>query len=189
MLKLKEFTVENFRSIKKTEPIAVDETCVIVGVNEAGKSNALLALCRTNPANQEFTIRTKEDVPRTLFNEYEAAKFKKPFCHATYSVDPAFIERIQALYKFGRITFSQIEVTSFFDGSRTYSLTDWNVAPIENEALVSLVHESLRSHPGVSTIAQTDSTGRIHALAERRMVFRCASSLSTRNVTKKPRNH
>lgn len=166
MLKLKEFIVETFRSIKKTEPITLDETCVIVGVNEAGKSNALLALCRTNPANQEFTIRTKEDVPRTLFNEYEAANFKKPFCHATYSVDPTFVERIQSLYKFGRITFSEIKATSFFDGSHAYSLVNWKVAPIESETLVALIHESLRNQPGVSTIAQTDSAGRIHALAE-----------------------
>lgn len=166
MFKLKEFVVESFRSIRKTEPILIDETCVIVGVNEAGKSNALLALCRTNPANQEFAIRTKEDVPRTLFNEYEAVKFKKPFCHATYAVDPAFVERVQSLYKFGRVTFSEIKVTSFFDGSKVYAVKDWTVAPIEQVVLVSLIHESLRNIPGVSAIPMGDSANRIHLLAE-----------------------
>ncbi len=166
MLKLNQFTVETFRSIKKTEPITLDETCVIVGVNEAGKSNALLALCRTNPANQEFAIRTKEDVPRTLFNEYEATNFKKAFCHATYSADEALVTRVQSLYKLGGVSFSQVKVTSFFDGSRTCTLPDWKVAHMDKPTLVALIHESLRDSPGVSTIAQGDSAAQIHALAE-----------------------
>jgi predicted ATPase len=166
MLTLREFVIENFRSIVRTEPVALDRTCVIVGVNEAGKSNSLLALCRTNPANPELKIRTKDDVPRTLFNEFEAAKFKKPFCYATYQGDTELLARIQALYPYGRVSFTLVKVTSYFDGSHDIEVPDWAVTSIDDAALQGLIPESLRDIPGVKEIPQASSNERIHQLAE-----------------------
>ena len=49
-MKLREFTVREFRSIWDSGPIAVDDlvTC-LVGKNESGKTALLTALYRTNP--------------------------------------------------------------------------------------------------------------------------------------------
>ena len=139
MLRLREFVIENFRSIVRTEPITLGQTCVIVGVNEAGKSNALLALCRTNPANPELKIKTKDDVPRTLFNDFEAAKFKKPFCRAIYEIDSDLRGLIQAQYRFGTVSFSHVKVTSYFDGTNEIETPDWAVSYIDDTTLLELV--------------------------------------------------
>ena len=49
-MKLKEFTVREFRSIWDSGPVKVDgQTTCLVGKNEAGKTTLLTALYRTNP--------------------------------------------------------------------------------------------------------------------------------------------
>lgn len=49
-MKLKEFTVREFRSIWDSGPIKIDgQTTCLVGKNEAGKTALLIALYRTNP--------------------------------------------------------------------------------------------------------------------------------------------
>ena len=49
-MKLKEYTVREFRSIWDSGPITLDEqTTCLVGKNEAGKTALLTALYRTNP--------------------------------------------------------------------------------------------------------------------------------------------
>lgn len=166
MLKLRGFVIENFRSIVKTEEITLDQTCVIVGVNEAGKSNALLGLCRTNPANSELAINRKDDIPRTLYNQYEAAQFKKQYCVAKYEVSEAFIARIQGLYKWGKVSFDTVEVTSYFDGDNAISVAGWKMESISDAQLLSLIDSSLHGLSGVKEIATGTTTARVHQLAE-----------------------
>lgn len=50
-MKLVKFRVLNFRSIKDSTWIDCSNVTNIIGVNEAGKSNALLALWKLNPAS------------------------------------------------------------------------------------------------------------------------------------------
>lgn len=166
MIQLKEFVIENFRSIAKTEAVTVGQTCVIVGVNEAGKSNALLALCRTNPANPELSIRLKDDVPRVLYNEYEAAKFKKPYCRAIYSADQPLVAKLEGMLRYGKIRFSEIEVVSYFDGTQEHHLRGLETEPISDEELRGILNEQARNLPGLSSIPEGDSLQRIHVVAE-----------------------
>ena len=44
MMKLKQFRISNFRSIDDTGWINCDDITALVGINEAGKSNVILAL-------------------------------------------------------------------------------------------------------------------------------------------------
>lgn len=50
-MKLIRFRVTNFRSIKDSTWIDCSDVTNIIGINEAGKSNALLALWNFNPIN------------------------------------------------------------------------------------------------------------------------------------------
>ena len=49
-MKLVRYCVMNFRSVKNSGWIDCDDVTTLVGVNESGKSNLLLALWKLNPA-------------------------------------------------------------------------------------------------------------------------------------------
>ena len=49
-MKLTRYNVKNFKSVKDSGWISCSEVTTLVGVNEAGKSNLLLALWKLNPA-------------------------------------------------------------------------------------------------------------------------------------------
>lgn len=51
-MKLKKYRVTNFRSVEDIGWIDCDDVTTLVGVNESGKSNLLLALWKLNPARQ-----------------------------------------------------------------------------------------------------------------------------------------
>jgi AAA15 family ATPase/GTPase len=48
-MKLLEFQITNYRSINDSGPVAVHKITSLVGRNESGKSNLLLALRALNP--------------------------------------------------------------------------------------------------------------------------------------------
>lgn len=69
-MKLIKFRVTKFRSIMDSTWIDCSDVTNIIGVNEAGKSNALLALWKLNPTSGG-AINLLEDLPR---NEYSTMK-------------------------------------------------------------------------------------------------------------------
>ena len=50
-MKLEKFRVTNFRSVKDSGWVETDNITTLVGINESGKSNILLALWKLNPAS------------------------------------------------------------------------------------------------------------------------------------------
>ena len=70
LTKLLRYKVINFRSIEESDWIEVGENTCLVGTNEAGKTNLLIALWKLNPANGE-TIRPLPDYPRHLYSKYK----------------------------------------------------------------------------------------------------------------------
>lgn len=67
---LDRFKVKNFRSIEESDWIEVSENSCLVGTNEAGKTNLLIALWKLNPANKE-PIVPLNDFPRNLYSKYK----------------------------------------------------------------------------------------------------------------------
>ena len=68
MMILKKFRVTNFRSVMDSGWIDCDNVTSLVGVNEAGKLNIILALWKFNPA-REGKINLLHDMPS---KEYSA---------------------------------------------------------------------------------------------------------------------
>jgi hypothetical protein len=64
VLKLTSFCVENFRSITNSGDIPVEQLTALVGRNESGKSNILLALEQTNPAGGRKDVDPVKNFPR-----------------------------------------------------------------------------------------------------------------------------
>lgn len=67
---LDRFKVINFRSIEESDWIEVSENSCLVGTNEAGKTNLLIALWKLRPANDEPIIPLN-DFPRNLYSKYK----------------------------------------------------------------------------------------------------------------------
>jgi len=65
------FKVENFRSIEQSDWIDVSENSCLIGTNESGKTNLLIALWKLNPVNNE-PIVPLDDFPRMLYSKYKA---------------------------------------------------------------------------------------------------------------------
>lgn len=63
-MQLQEFRVWNFRSINDSGPIHVSQITAILGRNESGKSNLLLALRSLNPVEGFETLKPIKDFPR-----------------------------------------------------------------------------------------------------------------------------
>lgn len=63
-MKLLSFRVTNFRSIADSGEVRVDKITPLVGRNESGKSNLLLALASLNPANGRKDLIPIKDFPR-----------------------------------------------------------------------------------------------------------------------------
>lgn len=74
-MKLKEFTVQEFRSIWDSGAIKVDsQTTCLVGKNEAGKTTLLTALYRTNPIiPADATFDETYDYPKREVEDYRFA--------------------------------------------------------------------------------------------------------------------
>lgn len=62
-MKLAEFKVTNYRNIRGSGWITVNDISAFVGQNEAGKSNLFEALYRINPFTPNETYNIDEDWP------------------------------------------------------------------------------------------------------------------------------
>jgi AAA15 family ATPase/GTPase len=74
MLQLKKFKVTNFRSVIDSGWIDCDDVTTLVGVNEAGKSNIILALWKLKPAinEGESIIDPQHDMPNSHYASFGA---------------------------------------------------------------------------------------------------------------------
>ncbi|THV61294.1 hypothetical protein EZV76_02915 [Flagellimonas alvinocaridis] len=92
--KLSRFKVYNFRSIEESDWIETADNSCLVGTNEAGKTNLLIALWKLNPANKE-PIVPLDDFPRHLYSEYKAGNHKEDiFISADFILEDSFSEEI-----------------------------------------------------------------------------------------------
>jgi len=63
-MKLTNFRIRNFRSINDSGDVEVDKLTALVGRNESGKSNLLLALATLNPPGGRQPLSKIKDFPR-----------------------------------------------------------------------------------------------------------------------------
>lgn len=104
-MKLKEFTVREFRSIWDSGPIKVDsQTTCLVGKNEAGKTTLLTALYRTNPIIAADAVFDETyDYPKREVEDYRFAVEKGDRRQAVvveclYEMDPDDIEVVTSVF-------------------------------------------------------------------------------------------
>ena len=92
-MKLVRFKVTNFRSIKDSNWIDCDDVTTLVGINESGKSNLLLALWKLNPA-RDGAIDVLHDMPVSMLSSLRNKTESTPFISAEFLIDNASAKSI-----------------------------------------------------------------------------------------------
>ena len=92
-MKLIKYCVTNFRSVKDSGWIECNDVTTLVGVNESGKSNLLLALWKLNPA-REGKIDILHDMPVSELSTLRHKADEVKFISAEFEMDKECTENI-----------------------------------------------------------------------------------------------
>lgn len=96
-MKLTKFRVQEFKSIRDSGEINCEDITTLIGINEAGKSNVLLALWKLNPARGGDIVLTS-DMPVSKIAEYRTEPEKHWFIKAWFRIDDEnLLEQLSAL--------------------------------------------------------------------------------------------
>ena len=133
------FKVYNFRSVEKSDWIEVADNSCLIGTNEAGKTNLLIALWKLNPANEE-PIVPLDDFPRHLYSKYKADNHSEDFfIDADFLLSDSFQNEISKELKCDKEQISKVLVKRKYDGKYFISFPYSKVDSYPTERLLSLL--------------------------------------------------
>ena len=116
---LKKYKVENFRSVLDSGWIDCDTVTTLVGINEAGKSNLLLAVWKLNPArNGEIDIL--HDMPVSKLSLYRKTPGDVKFITAEFEFDDESVARIENSASCDFQGARTISVSRYYDGHYSF---------------------------------------------------------------------
>lgn len=116
MMKLKQFRVTEFRSVRDSGWIDVDDVTALVGINESGKSNILTALWKLNPA-KGGEINALADFPRKHYNDMRSNKKKPVFVAARFEASDSLSGRLSKITNCPAASLRSIAVSRRLDGN------------------------------------------------------------------------
>lgn len=114
-MKLTKYRVTNFRSVKNSGWIDCDDVTTLVGVNESGKSNLLLALWKLNPA-REGKIDILHDMPVSELSTLRDKADEVLFVSAEFEIDEQCATKILDLAKCKCEIGSKVVVSRYYNG-------------------------------------------------------------------------
>lgn len=117
-MRLAKYRVEKFKSVMDSGWIDCDNVTTLVGVNEAGKSNLLLALWKLNPA-KGGTINFSDDMPVKLFSDLRVEKQKPRFIQAIFEITSTqLLDTISKQSGFEKEAIKFVQISRDYDGTR-----------------------------------------------------------------------
>ena len=137
--KLVRFKVENFRSIEQSDWTEVSDNSCLVGTNESGKTNLLLALWKLNPANYE-PIVPLDDFPRSLFSNYKAGHHEYDvFISADFKLEDSFARNLASELDCDYTQTSTVLVSRQYNGKYKVSLPYTKIEEFPAERLTEML--------------------------------------------------
>lgn len=118
-MKLIRYQVENFRSVENSGWIDCDDVTTLVGVNESGKSNLLLALWKLNPA-REGAIDLLHDLPVSKLSSLRKQPENVKFISAEFSIDEAAAQIIAEKANAEIHPNTTVVVSRYYNGEYTF---------------------------------------------------------------------
>lgn len=128
-MKLLRYRVTNFRSIEDSGWIECDDVTTLVGINESGKSNLLLALWKLNPVSNG-KIDILHDLPVSKLSTMRNHTDTESFIEAVFNVDKETINNVfdETGYKIDNNT--EITVKRYYNGKYEIS---YSINPLFEE--------------------------------------------------------
>lgn len=135
--KLKKFRVQNFRSIEDSGWIDAENVTCLVGTNESGKTNLLLALWKLNPANSEPIIPLI-DYPRKKYHSYNSTEGNEVFISAEFELKDTLAENVSKVTGWHQSVVKEIIVSRKYNGEYQYGFAQNKLSSIEGVYLTSI---------------------------------------------------
>ena len=112
---LTSFRVTNFRSIVDSGELHINDCTCLVGTNESGKTNLLMALHKLNPADG-VRIDPLTDYPRKYYGTFDTNSDKEPFIRATFTMDVSVSEPLSSILGYTTELLATVEVARYYTG-------------------------------------------------------------------------
>ena len=135
MMTLKRFRVTNFRSIMDSGWIECDNVTSLVGINEAGKSNVILALWKLKPV-RDGQIDLLHDMPTKEYSSWRSTPEDVVFISADFELNNALIDKVVALCKCDRDVVAIVNIKRRYDGRYDVSFPCYKSAQSINAASI-----------------------------------------------------
>lgn len=133
--KLTKFRVQNFRSIEDSGWIDAENVTCLVGTNESGKTNLLLALWKLNPANNE-PIAPLIDYPRKKYHNYSSTKGEEIFISAQFDFDSSVAEKLSQTTGWHKSLVKEIVVSRKYNGDYEYQYAQNKLSSFDGKDLL-----------------------------------------------------
>nr|WP_315155703.1 AAA family ATPase [uncultured Flavobacterium sp.] len=136
---LDRFKVINFRSIEESDWIEISDNSCLVGTNEAGKTNLLLALWKLNPANNE-PIVPLNDFPRNIYSKYKIDNHSKDvFIKADFILDDKLANEISTELNCDYEQIKRVLVERNYEGSYYISFPYSEIRSFSCERIITIL--------------------------------------------------
>lgn len=137
-MQLEKYRVTNFRSVEDSGWIECDRKTTLVGINESGKSNLLLALWKLNPVNGG-KIDVLHDLPATSLAELRDQEGSTAFIEAEFALEGSDVKELKAEIS-DEIPIREndkVTIKRFYDGNYVFEygqeLTEYASKSLEEE--------------------------------------------------------
>lgn len=159
-MKLEKFRVTKFRSIIDSGWIECDNVTSLVGINEAGKSNVILALWKLNPVN-DGKIDPLHDMPTTKFSSWRQELDQHIFISAEFTLNEEQRLKVQEL------TGCQYEDTEIalvmrrYDEKYLISFPSYNgKIKLNPENVISILDNCIDTISEIEVVTKVDETNK-----------------------------
>lgn len=193
-MRLVRYRVEKFKSIMDSGWIDCDDVTTLVGVNEAGKSNLLLALWKLNPA-KGGAINFSDDMPVKLFSDLRVEEVKPRFIQAVFEITSTqLLSTISEKSGFDKEYIKTVNVSRDYDGVHFIHFPDakayTSLNKKEIEELIQACSEKIdnsneagKTEAGIKTEAQQKITKALSVINEKDILVK-SDVLSVANCFK-----
>lgn len=133
-MKLIQFKVENFRSVENSDWVQAEDVTCLVGTNESGKTNLLIALWKLNPANDEPIIPLV-DYPRKKYHTYPQTKGNEVFITAEFEVNQSVSLKLSGTSGWHSDLVRNVIVKRKYNGEYLFEYAKDRITSISNSSL------------------------------------------------------
>lgn len=142
--RLVKFRVQNYRSISDSGWIESEKVGCLVGTNESGKTNVLLALWKLNPANDEPIIPLI-DYPRKKYHDYDKTGGKEVFITAEIQFSDSVAIELSELSGWHKKLVRNVIISRKYNGEYEFQFSKNKIEDIEKEEIDKYLQELAES--------------------------------------------